>query len=69
MKNTAIIIPTRLAARRFPNKPITKINNIPITCSHSSSMSLLPKKKLIKLAEKLSYHNINVIALFWRFFP
>jgi len=30
MKNTAIIIPTRLAARRFPNKPITKINNIPM---------------------------------------
>ena len=30
MKNTAIIIPTRLAARRFPNKPISKINNIPM---------------------------------------
>ena len=30
MKNTAIIIPTRLAARRFPNKPIAKINNIPM---------------------------------------
>jgi len=30
MKNTAIIIPTRLAARRFPNKPLEKINNIPM---------------------------------------
>jgi len=30
MKNTAIIIPTRLAARRFRNKPIAKINNIPM---------------------------------------
>ena len=30
MKNTAIIIPTRLAAQRFPNKPIAKINNIPM---------------------------------------
>ena len=30
MKNTAIIIPTRLAATRFPNKPLAKINNIPI---------------------------------------
>tara|TARA_Y100000590_G_scaffold456458_1_gene607120 strand:+ start:615 stop:1358 length:744 start_codon:yes stop_codon:yes gene_type:complete len=30
MKNTAIIIPTRLAARRFPNKPLAKINNIPM---------------------------------------
>ena len=30
MKNTAIIIPTRLAARRFPNKPLAKINNTPM---------------------------------------
>ena len=30
MKNTAIIIPTRLGAKRFPNKPLVKINNIPI---------------------------------------
>ena len=30
MKNTAIIIPTRLAARRFPNKPLAKINNTPL---------------------------------------
>ena len=30
MKNTAIIIPTRLKASRFPNKPLVKINNIPM---------------------------------------
>jgi len=30
MKNTAIIIPSRLAAKRFPNKPLEKINNIPM---------------------------------------
>ena len=30
MKNTAIIIPTRLDAKRFPNKPLAKINNIPM---------------------------------------
>ena len=30
MKNTAIIIPTRLAAQRFPNKPLAKINNLPM---------------------------------------
>ena len=30
MKNTAIIIPTRLGALRFPNKPLEKINNIPM---------------------------------------
>ena len=30
MKNTAIIIPTRLRAKRFPNKPLAKINNLPM---------------------------------------
>jgi len=30
MTNTAIIIPTRLTAKRFPNKPLAKINNIPM---------------------------------------
>ena len=30
MTNTAIIIPTRLGAKRFPNKPLAKINNLPM---------------------------------------
>ena len=30
MKNTSIIIPTRLGAKRFPNKPLAKINNVPM---------------------------------------
>ena len=30
MKNTAIIIPTRLSAQRFRNKPLAKINGIPM---------------------------------------
>jgi 3-deoxy-manno-octulosonate cytidylyltransferase (CMP-KDO synthetase) len=30
MKNTAIIIPTRLEAKRFPNKPLAEINNVPM---------------------------------------
>jgi 3-deoxy-manno-octulosonate cytidylyltransferase (CMP-KDO synthetase) len=30
MKNTAIIIPSRLGAKRFPNKPLVKINNVPM---------------------------------------
>ena len=30
MKSTAIIIPTRLEAKRFPNKPLAKINDIPM---------------------------------------
>jgi len=30
MKNTAIIIPTRLEAKRFPNKPLIKINDMPM---------------------------------------
>ena len=29
MKNTAIIIPTRLNAKRFPNKPLVRINGLP----------------------------------------
>jgi len=30
MKNTAIIIPTRLGAKRFPNKPLVKIKGTPM---------------------------------------
>ena len=30
MKNTAIIIPTRLEAKRFPNKPLANINEVPM---------------------------------------
>tara|TARA_Y100000590_G_scaffold409737_1_gene502151 strand:- start:889 stop:1620 length:732 start_codon:yes stop_codon:yes gene_type:complete len=30
MKNTAIIIPSRLGAKRFPNKPLAKIKNLPM---------------------------------------
>jgi len=30
MKNTVIIIPTRLRAKRFPSKPLAKINDIPM---------------------------------------
>ena len=30
MKNIAIIIPVRLGAKRFPNKPLAKINNVPM---------------------------------------
>ena len=30
MKNTAIIIPTRLEARRFPKKPLAEINSKPM---------------------------------------
>ena len=45
MKNTAIIIPTRLAARRFPNKPLAEINNIPII------LHVLNKAKESKVGE------------------
>ena len=30
MKDTAIIIPSRLEAKRFPNKPLAEINNVPM---------------------------------------
>jgi 3-deoxy-manno-octulosonate cytidylyltransferase (CMP-KDO synthetase) len=45
MKNTAIIIPTRLAARRFPNKPLAEINNMPII------LHVLNKAKESKVGE------------------
>tara|TARA_Y100001968_G_scaffold42730_2_gene32808 strand:+ start:4038 stop:5306 length:1269 start_codon:yes stop_codon:yes gene_type:complete len=37
--------------------------NVPITCSHSSSMGLLPATKLRHLAAKLAQYKINVIAM------
>tara|TARA_Y100001968_G_scaffold114782_1_gene104186 strand:+ start:915 stop:2207 length:1293 start_codon:yes stop_codon:yes gene_type:complete len=37
--------------------------NVPITCSHSSSMGLLSERKLLHLANELAKYNINVIAL------
>ncbi len=36
---------------------------IPITCSHLSSMSLLPQSELARLADAISSYEINVIAL------
>ena len=38
-------------------------NNIAITCSHSSSMGLLSRRKIEFLAERLAHHQVNVIAL------
>ena len=37
--------------------------NIPITCSHASSMGMLPSKELHCLAEKLAHYQVNVVAL------
>jgi len=45
MKNTAIIIPTRLAAKRFPNKPLAEINKIPMI------LHVLNKAKESKVGE------------------
>ena len=47
MKNTAIIIPTRLNAKRFPNKPLSKINNLPMI------IHVLNKAKESKVGEVL----------------
>ncbi len=51
-------------------KTIERLNcNVPITCSHSSSILLLKDKKLRKLAKKMANNNLRVIALpltnFW----
>ena len=45
MKNTAIIIPTRLEARRFPNKPLAEINSKPMI------LHVLNKAKKSKVGE------------------
>ena len=45
MKNTAIIIPTRLEARRFPNKPLAEINSKPMI------LHVLNKAKESKVGE------------------
>ena len=45
MKNTVIIIPARLEATRFPNKPLAKINNIPMI------LHVLNKAKQSKVGE------------------
>ena len=43
--------------------------SVPITCSHSSSMGLLPIGTLRCLADRLAHHRVNVVALpltnFW----
>ena len=47
MKNTVIIIPTRLGATRFPNKPLAKINNM------SMIIHVLNRAKESKIGEVL----------------
>ena len=37
--------------------------NVPITCSHSSSMALLSNREIKHLANRLANHNVSVIAL------
>ncbi len=37
--------------------------SVPITCSHLSSMGLLPPKDLRRLADRLAHHQVNVVAL------
>ena len=43
--------------------------NVPVTCSHSSSMGLLPFREMRDLADCLAHYRVNVIALpltnFW----
>ena len=36
---------------------------VPVTCSHASSLSLLPAPRLMRLAERMAAAQINVIAL------
>ena len=45
-------------------KALNKIElKVPLTCSHSSSMSLLAPKALSDLADQLAFYKVNVVAL------
>ena len=67
MKNTIIIIPTRLKAKRFPNKPLAKINNVPMIL-HTLNRGLesgvgevyvaTPDNEIVEIVKK---HGGNVI--------
>jgi len=37
--------------------------SVPITCSHASSLSLLPPKQLGRMAERMATHQLRVVAL------
>ena len=58
MKDTVIIIPTRLGAKRFKNKPLAKINGIPMNRTERknttwhSNMDLIPN--MFNVLKKLS---------------
>ena len=61
MKNTAIIIPTRRKAKRFPNKPLATINNIPmiihvlnraIESNVGDVFVATPDNEILKIVEK-----------------
>jgi len=56
MKSTAIIIPTRLEAKRFPNKPLAKINDVPMI------IHVLNRAKESKIGEVLVATPDNEIA-------
>ena len=62
MKSTAIIIPTRLQAKRFPSKPLAEINNLPmivhvVNRAKESSVGKVvvatPDQKIIDVVKKM----------------
>ena len=71
MKNTAIIIPTRLKAKRFPNKPLATINNIPmiihvlnraIESNVGDVFVATPDNEILKIVEK-NGGKVNLIKI------
>ncbi len=36
---------------------------IPVTCSHASSLALLPSRLLLRISERMAAHNLRVVAL------
>jgi len=67
MKNTAIIIPTRLGAKRFPNKPLATIKDIPMiihTLNRAKETNIgevfvaAPDNEIIDIVKKNGGHGI-----------
>ena len=64
MKNTVIIIPARLAAKRFPGKPLAKIKGLPmiIHTVNRAKKSMIgevvvatPDNEIVEVVEKNNY--------------
>ena len=69
MKNTAIIIPTRLGAKRFPNKPLAKISGRELVlrvldaakkCKYFDTIIVATEDQIINVSEWYSKISVEI---------